>query len=112
MGKEDETNHSMEERQEGRSLMGEETDSSRKDGAIAGGRAPCCSLGLGVYGNGSKHDISLAASGTTPASNDSPAAQWVVKLQPPELSPSPTTTSRHQPGAHVLTPSPAREDDV
>lgn len=51
--------------------------------------APCCSLGLGVYGNGSKHDISLAASGTTSLPNDSSATQWVVKLQPPELSPSP-----------------------
>lgn len=42
---------------------------------VNAGPAPCCSLGLGVYGNGSKHDISLAASGTTLASNDSPAAQ-------------------------------------
>ena len=31
--------------------------------------------GLGVYGNGSKHDISPAASGTIPTSNDSAAAQ-------------------------------------
>lgn len=38
-------------------------------------RVPRCSLGLGVYGNGSKHDISSAASGTTPASNNSPPAQ-------------------------------------
>lgn len=54
---------------------GSKEPGERRDGANAGGRAPCCSLGLGVYGNGSKHDISSAASGTTPESNDSPAAQ-------------------------------------
>lgn len=92
-----------------------EEEWSSEDGANAGGgQVPCCSLGLGVYGNGSKHDISPAACGATSASNDSPAAQWVVKLQPPELSPSPTTTSRHQPGALVLTQSQGRdrEEDV
>lgn len=47
----------------------------KQSGWIECGQAPCCSLGLGVYGNGSKHDISPAASGMTPASNDSPAAQ-------------------------------------
>lgn len=54
--------------------MEEETDCS-EDNVNAGGQTPCCSLGLGVYGNGSKHDISPVASGLTPASNDSPAAQ-------------------------------------
>lgn len=65
---------SIDEVEKERSPLKEETDHS-EDRARAGGRAPCCSLGLGVYGNGSKHDISPAASGTTSASNDSPAAQ-------------------------------------
>lgn len=79
---------------------------STEDRVKEGGQALCSSLGLVVYGNGSKHDIFTAASGTTSASNDSPATQWVVKLQPPELSPSPTTTICQQPGALVLTRSP------
>lgn len=52
--------------------MEEETDCS-EDNVNTGGQAPCCSLGLGVYGNGSKHDISPVASGLSPACNDSPA---------------------------------------
>lgn len=53
----------------GRSHAEEETDPESE------GRALRCSLGLGVYGNSSKHDISSAASRTTPASNNSPAVQ-------------------------------------
>lgn len=83
--------------QEG-ALVEEETD----QGSKSWGQTPCCSLALGVYGNSCKHDISTAASGTAPASNDSPAVQWVVKLWPPELLPS-STNSCHQPGVLSLT---------
>lgn len=81
----------------GRSHAEEETDPESE------GRALRCSLGLGVYGNSSKHDISSAASRTTPASNNSPAVQWVVKLWPPELSPCPTAINCYQPGLQDLT---------
>lgn len=57
VGDNDVTNHSTEESPKGRSLMEEEKVCS-EDSADAGMPAPCCSLGLGVYGNGSKHDIS------------------------------------------------------
>lgn len=76
----DETDHSLDKRwsQEGKEpYVGRNglKERSGEDGVNARGPAPCCSLGLGVYGNGSKHNISPAASGTTPASNDSAAAQ-------------------------------------
>lgn len=104
----------MEERWSQEEQNRRSTDWSSEEGVNAVGQALCCSLGLGVYGNGGKHDISPAVSGTTLASNDSPAAQWVVKLQPTELLPSPTTTSRYQPGSLVLTRRPGwgREEDV
>lgn len=74
VGDNDVTNHSTEESPKGMSLM-EEEKICREDSANTEMPALCCSLGLGVYGNGSKHDISPVASGNIPVSNDSPAAQ-------------------------------------